>query len=156
MPNLEERSQQVSVTGRIYTGSKAVAVWLGEDSSEEAESETTWAVDIVTGLDEVLSSGSSDVSMHNLRATVDRHRERDPYLSLRRLFDQPWWRSAWTFQEGILAPQAVLRYQSRSTSLAVVSGLVRNLDVVISTIQSVVGDQHDHSWFWKSWEWQRV
>ena len=142
---------QVQMLAEIFRGSTTVAIWLGEEDSDDA-----WALDMISKMDDVIQSSSSHASLEALQDTLQEHPTQDPYIVIKKLFERHWWSKIWVVQEAVLAPEAILRYGDHSMSLATVYRLAQNVGTLVSTMRALVGGGFDSSVLWRSAEWQRA
>ena len=113
--DLEERSAQVSIMGKIYSQARQVLIWLGEESDHESE-----ALNVVSQIDMI--SPAPDATMG------DRHATNTPdafyrtitsipqssWEHLACLLGKPWFQRIWIVQEVFAAQSAQLFNGSKS------------------------------------------
>jgi hypothetical protein len=117
--DVQELNNQISMMGEIYSNARIVYVWLGlaTDQTEKAiQLLATFKVagrDIeaaypIVGHDHSSGIRHSTIAGAEIRDLVDRLRGHADQLSLRDLFDRPYWSRLWIVQEVLLAPATIL------------------------------------------------
>ncbi|KAF2191691.1 HET-domain-containing protein [Zopfia rhizophila CBS 207.26] len=100
----EEKSVQVPLMGKIYTGAERVIVWLDEETFDSG-----MAIDFIPHLTVVARVDVETVWLSLL--------SQDEFLrqmsSLIHLFSRPWWKRTWVIQEVALAKDVVVLCGSR-------------------------------------------
>lgn len=101
----DERGDQVSQMGRIYSKANDVVIWLGEESHNSNQG--------MDFLDEIVMLGSRreylDQNMaDDFRSILDRPDSNSCILALADILMRPWWDRVWTLQEIVLAHSATV------------------------------------------------
>ncbi|KAM7212348.1 Heterokaryon incompatibility protein (HET) domain containing protein [Rhypophila decipiens] len=92
--NDDERSQQVQMMSRIYTRSKQVTIWLGEDTDE-----SKLAIDFIN---------NEIMHLNNFDTLCSDKRYSDKWRALMSLMQREWFSRRWVVQEIALANKARL------------------------------------------------
>jgi hypothetical protein len=107
----DERAQQVSIMGNIFSNAITVLVWVGEDTRGEAERcfefirEARQAVDSL-----LLRYGSTDAMPDLSGAEVSICRHEAQWAMVKRLMGSEWFERVWMLQEVGLARSANIHY----------------------------------------------
>lgn len=137
--NIEERSHQVSIMGRIYSGASKVVVWLGKDLDDipsDEEEDLQSIKSIYRRRQGVEYRGTTTEARAEQSAAMlrDMHKVLD---SLQALVSNAYWNRTWIAQEYILAKETI-----------VTSGTCHlNGDVLSRMCQMVMQWQHDRQPF---------
>jgi hypothetical protein len=100
--NLEERSQQVKLMGQIYSSTKSVDIWLGQEQDESSLLE-----EFIARLTDVFrkSPRSQLSTAEGLFQKTKTNRDSPEWMALKRLFERPWFNRTWVVQEIVASSQ---------------------------------------------------
>jgi hypothetical protein len=108
--DMDERAQQVGLMGDIYSSASLVVIWLGtaDDSTEPA----------IGLLNDLGGQMLEYMKIQKLKSYAEAQTVKDPFQyppleapvwpAVRSLLQRPWFSRVWTFQEIVLAQEAVL------------------------------------------------
>lgn len=109
--NIIERSDQVQKMGKIYSGARLVAIWLGEEDNY-----TIPAFNLIQKISELATESAVGTLHSNFSQLLDRDAMQAlglPFFpsteweSMHRLFERRWFQRSWVVQEVALADVAV-------------------------------------------------
>ncbi|CAN9311553.1 unnamed protein product [Alternaria sp. RS040] len=98
--NLQERGQQVSLMGEIYSKSTCTLVWLGREYDNSG-----LAIDLIRKLSTRIAQSFPKESVQHL---ISKPENRASWVALHDLFKRPYWQRAWVRQEYVLSPDLIL------------------------------------------------
>ena len=113
--DLEERSTQVSIMGKIYSQARRVLIWLGEETDRDSE-----AFDVMLQLEKVLHPQPlfiRDIRVITPPETYVRMVNSIPqssWLQIANLLQRPWFQRVWVIQE-VLAAQSAQIFNGSSS-----------------------------------------
>lgn len=99
--DVEEKTKQVQMMGRIYWQAKQVNVWLGNVRTGELPTLETMRDILAIYLDDLEEFGSTEKIP--LRPAEELLQEQERWETMRLLFSQPWFKRVWVVQEVGLA-----------------------------------------------------
>ena len=91
LDDLNERSEQVQLMGRIYRNARDVIIWLGSESSD-----TDLAIDFIQLLNKTVRR---ERNTEKIRSTFEQDQYLPHWAALASFFQRRWWSRIWTLQE---------------------------------------------------------
>ncbi|KAJ9137699.1 HET-domain-containing protein [Pleurostoma richardsiae] len=137
--DMDEKSHQVPLMGRIYSEAQDVLVWLGP-STEDTELAISWAQ---TYIEKSLGPSSRPWFKLSSRALFSESARREKNLAVLRatdgfwdIYTRPYWTRMWTFQEFALPAREPVCYCGRQAILAA-STLADALDPLQQAVSEI-------------------
>lgn len=133
--DLEERSAQVNMMGRIFRSARTVVVWLGEPRSDPRVQAIKHAIRFMERLPSIKEQHSESASDYE-NAAVVALREMTPlayssdWLSIGDFFGQKWFQRCWIIQETVLARTIEVYSGPTHIPWGLLQNAARLLDVV--------------------------
>ncbi|EEU40054.1 uncharacterized protein NECHADRAFT_99083 [Fusarium vanettenii 77-13-4] len=115
LDNVEERSQQVQLMGRIYRSAHKVVFWLGRQSADQ-----DGVIDFIEILNKTIRNQIH--SPEEIRAIFQQPEYEPRWAALTGFFRRRWWTRVWTLQEYALPTSVEFWYGMRSVSRTAVDG----------------------------------
>ncbi|CAI9634545.1 unnamed protein product [Alternaria burnsii] len=97
--NLQERGQQVSLMGEIYSKSTCTLVWLGREYDDSG-----LAINLIRKLGSKLAE---DFPKECVQHLISKPENKASWVALHELFKRPYWQRAWIRQEYVLSPDLI-------------------------------------------------
>ncbi|CAN9249305.1 unnamed protein product [Alternaria alternata] len=98
--NLQERGQQVSLMGEIYSRSICTLVWLGREYDNSG-----LAINLIRKLGTNVAESFPKECVQHL---ISKPENRASWVALHELFKRPYWQRAWVRQEYVLSPNLIV------------------------------------------------
>jgi Heterokaryon incompatibility protein (HET) len=129
--DLEGRASTISVLGEIFRKAETVVVMLGD-----AELGDEITISIMQELNKI--STSAELDTRELERLLLSH-PRNPYRSLRSIFERTWWTRLWVLQEFVLPSRVSFVLGGLSFSSDVVENFVKHQELLATLLNDLQG-----------------